>query len=208
MNWQDVASVCGRVGEFLLRVFWDPDRNGFPSVDAARNIAFTLVAFLLGWAVSLFGAHKRLKERVITELIGAQRELMARAYPKKWKRNAMREAWMLQPFVERIQFLHEHLRESKGLRRTHLENIDKYQRSVQAFIAKWAAAKHHSDDFHELYATSYWFLRKAVTSLGLKELSRLSGLMPDRPLLPSPSKKGESDEPPPTAKHLALVPAE
>jgi hypothetical protein len=169
------------------------------------------VSFVLGWMVSLSGTHSRLKTRVINELILSQSELKARAWPAAWRRDGVREAWMLDPFLARIRFLHDNLAETKSLKGKQLDLIEAYTMRVEEFITKWSETQHRTESYRDAYAQTYHMMRAATRALGLKENNRYSGLAPPSDeLFNAPPPNAPASVSPPAAQGFGgeLVPAE
>lgn len=179
--------------DFLKRMFLSDTESFSLNPDLVRDIVFTLVTFLLGWAMSLKASKQRLKSRIIDELILSQRELVARAYPEtrnlKWKANDDREVWMLDPFVARIKFLISSLSEEKSLNQKQLALLENYVVALEAFIACWANTWARKSTYNESYKVTYNTFRAAVIDLGLHQTRRLNGLMPKDSLLSGLAKE-------------------
>lgn len=207
MDWVNVAI------SYLSDAFLDSNKwNGFLAPSVTQGIVFTAVSFVLGWMVSLSGTHRRLKTRVINELILSQSELKARAWPAVWRRDGVREAWMLDPFLARIRFLNDNLAETKSLNRKQLDLIEAYTMRVEEFIEKWAETMNRTESYRDAYAQTYHMMRAATRALGLKENKRYGGLAPPSDeLFNAPPPSAPAPVTPPEAPQGfsgGLVPAE
>lgn len=162
------------VGQYIGKVFLAAD--GWPNPDVFLNVFFTVVTFAIGWLVSLGGSNTRLRTRVINELLMAQSELRARAWPSVWRMNDVREAWMLDPFVARIRFLYASVSEDKALTRNQLDLIEHYIARVQDFIDTWEVTQVRRERYNQAYVVTYHAMRAAAKALGCKDASRFTGL--------------------------------
>lgn len=169
------------VGHYLRDMVLAAD--GLPKSDVVLNVVFTVATFIIGWVVSLGGSNTRLRTRVINELLMAQSELRARAWPSTWRMNDTREAWMLDPFVARIRFLYASVSEDKTLTRRQLDLIEHYIARVQDFIETWEVTQVRRERYRQSYNQTYHAMRAAARALGCKDASRFSGLgLPDSSL--------------------------
>lgn len=173
---QGFTQEAAGVGSWLLRSFWSKEGASLPDPDLTRSAGMTGTTFVLGWLSSINMSKRKLKARVVDELILCQTELHARAYPAKWSKDGHREAWMLAPFVARLRFLHTGLFEQKSLRPKQLEAIDTYVTAVEEFVDIWAAAERRGGEYKDGYKSTRDGLRLAVKRLGYKQLKSLDAL--------------------------------
>jgi hypothetical protein len=164
------------VGAYLTEVFWDPDSRGFPGVDVARTIGFTLITFIGGWLASKAASRKKIKARLLDDLISTQRELFHRAYPRDWKRGEKREEFTLRPLIERMRFLVFSLKEEHRFGAGDLRLIDAYIARMEEFVALWTRALHRSSKYDDAYDSCLGSLIAIVEITSPRQVSRVAEL--------------------------------
>ncbi|MEM9378257.1 MAG: hypothetical protein AAGA72_18725 [Pseudomonadota bacterium] len=148
----------------------------FFNPDFAREFVVAIMIFLIGWAMSLRTSKKRIKNRIVDELIMAQRELFHRAYPKDWKKDGVRHEWMLTPFLDRINFLIFSLKEDKQISEQEIGLIERYADDVDKFIAYWATVKHRTMAYDDKYESTYVSLKEFLERAANKHVPRIAPL--------------------------------
>lgn len=175
------------LGKSFVRTFWNRDgASFFPDPDMARNALLTTITFGFGWILSLRGSSRRLKQRIVDELLMTQRELARRAYPDEyggeWRQADPREVWMLAPLVSRIQFLVATLNDERSVSKDARTLMDVYVESVTDFIAEWSITKTRfiGADFETKFLRTYDVLVAVARAIGPLESSKTRGLLPKR----------------------------
>lgn len=169
IDWQGI-------GDYLVNVFWDPDGRGFPSVEVSRTIAFTLITFMGGWIVSKAASRKKIKARLLEDVISTQRELFYRAYPSNWKRDDLREERTLRPLIERMRFLVFSLKEEYKFGEGDLRLIDAYIARIEDFVGLWARAQHRTNRYDDAYESCYASLIAIIEIIAPRQVSRVADL--------------------------------
>lgn len=186
MHWVMAVDIA-EIGSSLLRILWNRDGpNVLPDAEMARNALLTVVTFTFGWLLSLRGSRRKLRERIVDELLMTQRELARRAYPDEyggqWRQDDPREIWMLAPLVSRIQFLVATLNDEKSISKDARTLMDVYVESVTDFIAEWARTRTRFNGaaFETKFLKTYDLVIAVAKSLGPLESSKRRGLVPKR----------------------------
>lgn len=186
MIWLMAIDIA-EVGKSVLKTLWNKDGPSvYPDPDLARNALLTGVTFLFGWIVSLRGSRRKMRERIVDELLMTQRELGRRAYPDEfggeWRQDDPREIWMLAPLVSRIQFLVATLNDEKSVSRDTRTLMDVYVESVTDFIAEWARTKtrFNGASFESKFLKTYDLVIVVAKSIGPLESGKRRGLLPKR----------------------------
>ena len=182
-----MAIDIAEIGKSVLKTLWNKDGPSiYPDPDLARNALLTGITFLFGWIVSLRGSRRKMKERVVDELLMTQREIARRAYPDEyggeWRQDDPREIWMLAPLVSRIQFLVATLNDGKSVSRDTTTLMDVYVESVTDFIAEWSRTKTRFNGaaFETKFLKTYDLVIAVAKSIGPLESSKRRGLLPRR----------------------------
>lgn len=169
IDWQSFVG-------YLSEVFWDPDTRGLPNVDVARTIGFTLITFIGGWLVSRAASRKKIKARLLDDLVSTQRELFYRAYPRDWKRGDKREEYTLRPLIERMRFLVFSLKEEHKFSPGDLRLIDAYIARMEEFVALWTRALHRSSKYDDAYDSCLGSLIAIIEITSPRQVSRVEEL--------------------------------
>ncbi len=209
MHWHILGGDAAATGSWFVHTFWNANGGFAPDDDIARNAAFTALTFAVGWIGSQGISRSKLKARVVDEMILTQSELRARAYPKVWRIDDPREAWMLDALVARLRFLHASINEAKSLKLKQIDAVEDYMLRVEEFIAKWAEVKRRGEAYHYAYNQAYRKLRAAAQALGNNENKRFIGLAsPNDSLFREPPPPQPSNTRPPDRMGYGLAPAE
>lgn len=153
--------------------------SNFFGPEILRELIAASVVFLLGWFLAR-GKNKRAqKERMVDELIVAQRELIERAYPEQWGEKDRRDVWMLNPYLERLKFVFANIKDQKVLRRAQEDLIEEYFFSVEKFLIQWSQTKRRGHSYNTRFQDTFEKLHDVVVAVSKAHLERLSRLSAD-----------------------------
>ncbi|HEV7691538.1 MAG TPA: hypothetical protein VGO52_11970 [Hyphomonadaceae bacterium] len=190
MDWYLYAFDASDIARFMRRIFFTGDKGFDISPDLARDLFFTILTFGFGWLFSLKALLGKRRARLIEEVILSQRELVKRAYPElhgeQWREGGDRRAWMLDPFIGRIDFLIASMREDKIIKSKQETLLDHYTKTKREFTEKWSTTLRRGAGYHEAYTITYRAMRAALKELGFDDWKRLNGLMPKDAMFDAP----------------------
>lgn len=128
-----------------------------------------VVAFLFaGVGAYITGLRNRRKtaDRIATELIATHVAMLERAFPLNgWRQGDPRHAWMLEPYVRRVDFL-KHLAKDSGLSTEAVAYVRQYEEKLGNFIETWATSQRRGKEFRAVLDTLTQSLRSALQALG------------------------------------------
>lgn len=126
---------CGVVEQFLA--------------DNLIEIFTALAVALLSWSVSSvkenFWIRRRVRKQIAVELVAIQRHLYNRANPDEWKQKAVRDEWMLSPFLRHIDLLAALAGQERLDGRMTLA-IREYRDCTKGFALAWSKAERRRDE--------------------------------------------------------------
>lgn len=136
------------------------------------ELVAALVFTFVGTRWSRLRAHQRLRDRIAFELAETQRAMRDRAAPLGgFKRDGIREEWMLEPYTMRVDFL-ARLSNTEGLGSDAEIAITAYRDELKAFVQTWAEARAKARGFREAYMATCDRLEASLKALGRRRKYR------------------------------------
>lgn len=144
-----------------------------------HEIVAAVFVFAIGWFFAR-GKNKRLqKDRMVDELIVAQRELTERAYPELWRESDRRDVWMLNPYLERLKFVFANIKDQRVLNRLQEDLVESYFFSVEKFLIQWSQTRRRGVHYNTRFQDTFDELYQVVENVSKGHLDRLGRLRTD-----------------------------
>lgn len=148
----------------------------FVGPELFQEVAAALIVFTVGWFAAKGKSKRHHKERMVDELIIAQRELMERAYPEHWSSKGRRDIWMLNPYLERLKFVFVNIKDENALTKKQQMFIEEYFFSVEKFLIQWSQTRSRGPSYNSRFQDTFVKLHDVVLHVSKSDLDRLARL--------------------------------
>lgn len=152
---------------------------GVVGADMVREVVAAGLIFILGWIFARRANKRQQKERLVDELIVAERELTERAYPEHWSSNDRRDVWMLNPFLERLKFVFSNIKDQRILTKKQEDLIEEYFFSVEKFLIQWSQTRSRGLSYNTRFQDTFEKLHAIVDQMSRAHMGRLARLRAD-----------------------------
>jgi|TARA_R110002074_G_scaffold97772_4_gene212122 sensor domain CHASE-containing protein len=130
------------------------------------EIMVAVVTAIAGVMWTQIWAKRRVRHSVAGEILSIQTAIYRRAAPDIWRTDALREQWMLEPYLRHVDILRE-MAGSEGLARNVIDELRGYHVATEVFIVAWSSVRsRHQANFWDPYEKMLEAAEAVLKSVG------------------------------------------